>query len=50
LLQDFKVWPVTLTVDFLEHMVEVAQGLVIVDAKEKFQFFHNASTARVTQG
>jgi hypothetical protein len=36
LFQDFKVRQVTLAIDFFEHMVEVAQGLMVVNAEEKF--------------
>jgi len=46
LLQDYKIRLVALTVQLFKNMVKIAQGLVVVNAEEKFQFFHNASTAK----
>ena len=36
LSQNFKVRLVTLSIHFFKNVIEVAQGLMVVDAKEKF--------------
>ena len=35
-LQDFKIWLVALSEQFFKDVIEVAQGLMVVDAEEKF--------------
>jgi hypothetical protein len=38
--QNFQKWKITMGVGILENVFEIADGLMIVDGKGEFEFFH----------